>query len=81
VQERQLGDPRHHLGRGGHRVALGDRRQVLETVQALELEAPLPVVEAGAVDAAAPARLGDVAQALRQLQRAFARAIGAAEQP
>ena len=68
VRQRQLLDPRHHLRRGGHRVALGDRRQVLEAVQALQLEAPLPVVEAGAVDAAPPARLGDVAQPLGQLQ-------------
>ena len=68
VGQRQLLDPRHHLRRGGHRVALGDRRQVLEPVQPLELEAPLPVVEAGPVDPAAPAGLADVAQPLRQLQ-------------
>jgi hypothetical protein len=68
VEQRQRRDPRHHLGRRGHRVALGDRRQVLEAIQALELEAPLPVVEAGPVDPAAPAGLGDVAQPLRQFQ-------------
>ena len=66
--------PGHHLRWRGHRVALGDRRQVLEPVQPVGLEAALPVVEAGAVDAAPPARLGDVARSaalrlnLRQLQ-------------
>jgi hypothetical protein len=45
---------------GGHRVALGHRRQVLQPVQPLELEPPLSVVEARSVDAAAPAGLGDM---------------------
>ena len=58
MRQRLLRDPRHHLRRGGHRVALGDRRQILQPVQALELKAPLPVVEAGPVDPAAPAGLG-----------------------
>src|SRR3712207_7739101 len=40
----------------------------LPPVQPMGLEPPLPVVEAGPVDAAAPARLGDVAQPLGQLQ-------------
>jgi hypothetical protein len=68
VGQRQLFDPRHHLRSRRHRMRLGDRRQVLEPVQALQLEAPLPVVEARPVDAAAPAGLGDVAQPLGQLQ-------------
>ncbi len=68
VRQRQLLDPLHHLGRRGHRVRLGDRRQVLQPVQPMGLEAPLPVVEAGAVDATPAAGLGDVAQPLRQLQ-------------
>ena len=68
VRQGQLADPRHNLRRRGHRVRLGDRRQVLEPVQALELEPALPVVEAGPVDAAAPAGLGDVAQPLGELE-------------
>jgi hypothetical protein len=68
VQQRQRLDPRHHLGRRGHRMALGDRRQVLEAVQACELEAPFPIVETGPVDPAAPAGLGDVAQTFGQFQ-------------
>ena len=68
MHQRQRLDPRHHLGWRGHRVALGDRRQILQPVQTLELEAPLPIVEAGPVDPATSASLGDVAQPLGQLQ-------------
>ena len=68
VLERQLQEPRHHLDRRGHRMALRHRRQVLEAIQTLQLEAALPVVEAGPVDAAAAARLADVAEPLGQLQ-------------
>jgi hypothetical protein len=68
VSERQSLDRRHHLGRRGHRVRLGDRRQVLQPVEAVQLEPPLPVVEARPIDAAAPAGLGDIAQPLGQLQ-------------
>ena len=67
MQQRQRLEPGHHLGRR-RRVALGDRRQVLEAVEAFGLEAPLPVVETGAVDLVAPAGLGDIAQPLGQLQ-------------
>jgi hypothetical protein len=67
MQQRQRLEPLDHLDRRGHRVALGDRGQVLEAVQAFKLEAPLPVVEARPVDPAAPAGLGDVAQPFRQL--------------
>src|SRR6185312_11346044 len=49
-------------------MALGDRRQVLEAFQALELEAPLPVVEARPVDPAAPAGLAHIPQPLGELQ-------------
>jgi hypothetical protein len=45
-----------------------NRRQVFQPVQAMGLKAPLPVVEAGPVDPAAPAGLGDVVQPLGQFQ-------------
>jgi hypothetical protein len=68
MQQRQLNDPFDHLDRRGHRVALGARRQVPEPVQALQLKAPFPVVEAGPVDSAGPVGLGNVAQPFGQFE-------------
>ena len=69
VLERQLQEPRHHLDRRGHRMALRHRRQVLEAIQTLQLEAALPVVEArpgGSPPRRHPS--ADVAEPLGQLQ-------------
>ena len=44
------------------------RRQVLQALQPVGLEPPLPIVEAGPVHAGAPAGGRDAAQRLRQLQ-------------
>ena len=66
--QRQCLDPCHDLRRRGHRMALRDRRQVLQPIQPVGLKAPLPVVEAGPVDPATPAGLGDVVQPLGQFQ-------------
>jgi hypothetical protein len=70
VLERQRPDPLHHLRRRGLRMAPVDRRQVLQAFKALRLEPPLPFVEAGPVETALSARLGDVAELLGQLEHA-----------
>ena len=43
-------------------MALVDRRQVLQPLEALRLEPPLPLVETGPIQAALPTGLGDVPQ-------------------
>lgn len=54
------------------RVALADRRAVLQSVESLGLETPLPFVETGPVHAALSAGLGYVAELSRQFQYAQA---------
>ncbi len=66
--ERQSPDPLHRRRRGRLRMALVDRRQILQALEALGLKAPLPFVEAGAVETALPARLRDTPKLLGQIQ-------------
>ncbi len=66
MRQRQRLDPVHHFRWRGLRVALVDRRQVFQPLEALRLKPPLPFVEAGPVQAALATRLGDVAQFPRQ---------------
>jgi len=68
--QRQRHDPPHHLRRRRLRVVLRDLRQVLRPLQAVRLETALVLLELRAADAAAPARLRDIAQDLGQLQHA-----------
>jgi len=68
VLEGQRQDLRDHLRRGGGGVAVVDGRQVLESFQAVGLEAALVLVERGAVHPGAAAGLGGVAQGLGQLE-------------
>lgn len=62
MRQCQRPDALHRLRRGGLRMALVDRRQVLQPLEALRLEPPLPFVEAGAIQAALPTGLGNVPQ-------------------
>ena len=68
----QFLDPLHRLGRRRLRVALVDRRQVLETVEPLGPKAPPPLGEARPVESSLAARFGDVAQLSCQFQNAQA---------
>src|SRR3954467_9049709 len=68
VRQSQIEDARDGLGCGGLRMRFVDRRQILETLDAMCLKAPPPLEEACAVHAAAPARFRRVAP-----QRAAAR--------
>lgn len=68
--ERQRLDPLHNRFGRRLRMALVDRRQVLQPLEALRLEPPLPLVEARPVQPALPASLRDIPEFLRKLQHA-----------
>jgi hypothetical protein len=70
VLQRQRLYPLHRLRRGRLRVRPVDRRQVLQTLEALRLKPPLPFIEAGPVKPALPTRLGDIAELPGQFQHA-----------
>ena len=65
-----LHHPRHHGPGRGYRMTLGNRRQVLQPLQAVGLKAPLVLAKARARDAAASPRLRHPPQRLGQLQQA-----------
>jgi hypothetical protein len=66
--KRQRLDPLHYRLRRRLRVALVDRRQVLQPLKALRLEPTLPLVEARPVQPALPACLRDVPELLGKFQ-------------
>ena len=68
VLQRQRPDARHD--RLGHRlrVSFSDRQQVLDALEVLRLELPLPLIEAGAVEEALAAGLGHVPQLLGEFE-------------
>jgi len=72
MRERQILDLLDHLRRCRLRVAVVDRRQVLEPAEALGLEPAFPFIKAGPVHAPLPAGLGHVAEIPGQFQHAWA---------
>lgn len=68
VLHRQRQDALHHFVGRRLRVRSVDRRQVFQAIETVRLKPPLPLIEAGAVHAAPPARLRRIAQPRRQIQ-------------
>ena len=62
MRQRQGLDPFDHFRWRGLRVALVDRRQVFQPIEALRLKPPLPLVEARPVQAALSACFSDIPQ-------------------